>query len=661
MTTHGALAQDNGQMTLPVTRVVLYTNGVGYFEHSGTISGSQEFSLPVETDNMDDLLQSLVLLDHDGGSIRPIRYPAEDPLGRTLSSYALDLSGNPTLANLLLQARGEFVSVSGSQTVEGLIVSVERVTDPEGPDRHLLLLATDSGLQRIALEEVRSLEFASEQLRQDMQAALSAVAQHREDDLKGVRLRFEGEGERFVQVGYVREMPVWKTSYRLVLGDDGTAELQGWAIFDNPTPLDLNDVEVTFVAGQPVSFITQLYEAVYVQRQRIAPPVSQSAAPPLYADSVVTEMMMPAPAPPMSARSMDGFAASGLMDAGVEAMASGVQSGVTFQFVVDSPVSVGRFESAMIPIIQQQVPAQRLSILDPSLGMGNPLRGVQLVNDTGLHLAAGTVTVFDAGTFTGTARIGDVLPGADALMAFATDLAVSTSRRGGSQQEEVISLRIQDGVLISEIRNRISTTYELQADLEENRLVLIEHPRTPGHDLVAPQATDLEVTPDTYRFGVLLAAEAEDGDVSAESAFPVQLECVADRCEIVVVEERLLQRRVALSNMTTDSIVTVLQNGMLDDAGEELLAQLLETGAQLTALQRQLDALARERDAIFQEQTRIRSNMAQLDQSSSLYQRYATQLNDQEDELERIAEERAELEEELRQLQEERDGLLRTN
>src|SRR5690554_4129495 len=304
----GALAQDSTAASLPVTKVVLYTNGVGYFEHSGTVTGSQEFLLPVDSEDMDDLLQSLVLLDHDGGTISPVRYPAENPLGRTLASYSLDLSGNPDLASLLVQARGEQVSITGSQALEGVIVSVERVAVPEDADRNLLLLVTDQGLQRVSLEEIRSIEFENEQLREEMQAALLAVAQHRDDDQKSVRLQFTGEGERFVQVGYVREMPVWKTSYRLVLGDDGTAELQGWAIFDNPTSLDLNDVQVTFVAGQPVSFITQLYEAVYVQRQRVGPPVAQQAAPPpSFAQSVAADVAAEMEAPPMAAPAARAF------------------------------------------------------------------------------------------------------------------------------------------------------------------------------------------------------------------------------------------------------------------------------------------------------------------------------------------------------------------
>lgn len=653
------MAQQNTAADLPVTKVVLYTNGVAYFEHSGVVSGSQEFSLPVDSGDMDDLLQSLVLLDHGGGTIRPVRYAAENPLDRTLASYSLDLSGNPALAELLLQARGERVSIGGSQTVDGVIVSVERVQEPEAADRHLLLLATDQGLQRIALEEVRSIDFENEQLREELDAALLAVARNRDTDQKDVRLQFDGEGERSVQVGYVREMPVWKTSYRLVIGDDGNAELQGWAIFDNPTSLDLENVQVTFVAGQPVSFITQLYEAVYVQRQRVGPPVAQQAAPP---PVFAAEMAMPAPAAAGSARSFEGEALVSLADMGVEVMASGVQTGVTFQYVVEEPVTVGRFESAMIPIVQQEVPAQRLSILAPGRADGHPLRGVRLRNDTGLHLAAGTVTVFDGGAFTGTARFGDVLPDEDVLLAYATDLAVTSSSYGASDPEQVLSLRIMDGTLVSEVRLRYRTSYDFQAGLDENRLVLVEHPANSGFELVSPVDPAPLRSGSNYRFGVLLAADSEAGDHTATSDVPLQVRCTdGAECQLVVIEERVASRRVALSNMTTDSIVVVLQNELLDEASALLLERLLESGRQIDEIERQLRALATQRGQIFEEQERIRANMAELDQSSSLYQRYTAQLNDQEDELERIATERIQLEERLQELEAGRAELLRNS
>ena len=585
-----------------------------------------------------------------------MRYPTANPLEQTLSSYSLDLSGNPALSDLLLQARGEQVTIGGAQSVAGTIVSVERVEVPDAPARHMLLLATDQGLQRISLDEVTGIKFESEELRAEMEAALLAVAQSRASDEMDVRLQFDGEGERFVQVGYVREMPVWKTSYRLVVGEDGMADLQGWAIMDNPTPLDLDNVQVTFVAGQPVSFITSLYEAVYVPRQRIATAVSQSGTPPVYE----ADLAMPVPAMAPAARMFEEAALESLQDAGVEAMATGRQSGVTFQYVVDEPVSIGRFESAMIPIVQQRVPAQQLSIFDPNQPGNHPLRGLRLHNDTGMHLAAGTVTVFDEGTFTGTARLADLLPGDDALLAFATDLAVTVTTEASPEPDEVLSLRIMDGALVSEVRRRFETTYSFLASGADSRLVLVNHPRNHGYDLISPLEPAPLTTAGNYRFGVALAADSEFGDAADNSTVPVQLDCVQDgACELVVREEQLTSRQVAIGNMSPDDITLVLSNDLLDEASALLLRNLQNLGEQIGETQAGIDSLDFDRGTIFEEQERIRANMAELDQSSSLYQRYLSQLTDQEDRLEEIAAERAELAAQLEELQSERADLLR--
>src|SRR5690554_575686 len=89
---------------LPVTRLALFTSGVGYFEHDGTVVGEQELVLTVPKGEMDDLLQSLVLQDFGGGMVEPVRYSSQAPLSRLLDGYSIDLSGNVTLVNLLAQA-----------------------------------------------------------------------------------------------------------------------------------------------------------------------------------------------------------------------------------------------------------------------------------------------------------------------------------------------------------------------------------------------------------------------------------------------------------------------------------------------------------------------------------------------------------------------------
>src|SRR5690606_2275430 len=124
-------------------------------------------------------------------------------------------------------------------------------------------------LERIDLAEVWSIGFADENLQRELESALEAIARYSGEHDQALRLRFEGDGARRVSVGYTREMPVWKSSYRLLIGEAGEADLQGWAIFDNPTDLDLVDISVSFVAGQPISFVSDLFEPIYVDRQRV--------------------------------------------------------------------------------------------------------------------------------------------------------------------------------------------------------------------------------------------------------------------------------------------------------------------------------------------------------------------------------------------------------
>src|SRR5690606_29196271 len=185
---------------------------------------------------------------------------------------------------------------------------------------------TATGLRRIDLSEVNDIAFANERLNQELSDALAAIARYRTSDATSVSVRFTGEGERNVRVGYVREMPVWKSSYRLVVNDDGTADLQGWAILDNPTDVDLVDVNVAFVAGQPISFITSLFDPVYVTRVRVEPETAKALAP-TADDAVVSgalarqSVAAPSPVAAMEMGAMADSFAPQLGGAGVEAQA----------------------------------------------------------------------------------------------------------------------------------------------------------------------------------------------------------------------------------------------------------------------------------------------------------------------------------------------------
>ncbi len=638
---------------LPVQHLVLFTNGVGYFEHAGTVVGTQEIELPVPPEHMDDLLQSLVVQDLGGGRVEAVRYGARDPLGRVLSSYALDLSGDPTLAELLAQARGEAVRIDATETLRGVIVNVERVAVPDQAPRTLLTLATDDGLQRVDLDEVRAVAFEREALQAELDAALAAIARYRGGDAASVRLRFVGEGEREVRVAYVREMPVWKASYRLALEEAGRAELQGWAILDNPTALDLEDVSVWFVAGQPISFVASLYAPVYVDRPRvdvataprIDPVADEGQLAPIEAEA---GRAMMAPSPAMMADALESAAPS-FGGAGVEAAAEGVAGGATFAYRVSEPVTVGRFESAMIPIVVATVEAHAVSWYDADVLRDHPLRAVRLVNDSGLHLAAGPVTVFDEGGFAGQAMMADVVPDDSRMLAYAVDLDVRVTVASASEPERVVSAVLRGSVLETSWRSVHTTRYRLEPRGDGERFVVVEHPQRGGFAVVSPEGP--VETGDAWRFGIEIGTGAP-----VDPTVPSHLVCDDDTCVLTVVMERLDGRQTAVNNVGGDQIAFYLENVDLSDADREALEAVLELQRGMAELDRQVVALEAQVNEVFRDQSRIRDNMAALERNSSLYRRYLADLEAQENLLtelrEAIADRRSERAEAQRELDE---------
>ncbi len=632
----GEVGAEIAQADLPVTRLVATTSGLATFEHEGTVTGDQELVLSVPEEAMDDLLQSLVLQDLDGGTVRPVRYAARDALGRVLASYAFDLRETPGLAELLAQARGEELIIDGPSELRGTLLSVERVDEPDEAPAWFLTLVHDRGLTRLPLADVSSVRFEDEALQDELNAALAALARDRGADIGELRIRFEGDGERRVRVAYVREMPVWKTSYRLVVGDDGSAELQGWAILDNPTDMDLNDVHVTFLAGQPISFVTELFGPVYVDRPRVSVETGPQIVPEADAGTLDTAQAEGASAP-SAARAADGVAmmaapaAPELRGAGVEAAATGQRTASAYAYRVDEPVTVGRHASAMVPIVQATLPATRLTVVEPGLANGAPLRAVRIVNDSGALLAAGTVTLYDEAGFAGNARLADLAPGGERLLRYAGDLGVRVASERETTPERVVSVRIDGGLLQIEVRRRAITRYRIARDDDEARLLVIEHPAPDGWTVASPDPDPVR-TEDAWRFGVALGDVERDAE--EDEALPVQLRCDGEEaCVLEVVLERTESQTTQITNLSSDRIAVLLQNVELDPADREALTRIAELQRRVAQLDAAIADQQRRRDDIHREQARIRENMQVLDRNSSLYRRYLSDLEAQEDEL----------------------------
>ena len=638
---------DEQEATLPITRVTLYTSGVGYFERGGEVEGEARLTLRFPVGQINDVLKSLVLLDGGtGAAIQPVTYAAQDPAGRALQAFSVDLGDNPSRATLLNRMRGTSITVTTgkSDTLTGVIVGVEEQTvqAPEGgvTEQHTLNLLAEDGLHAVPLSDARRLAFNDARLTEELRQALAAVAQGRDAGKRPLTLTFSGQGRRPVFVGYIAEAPAWQTTYRLVLGGDAPL-LQGWALVQNTGQDDWNDARLTLVSGRPISFIQDLYTPLYVHRPRVSPRIPASPIPQTYDSDLLTPDRARAygdidfgpaeaaysAAPAVGGRARKASAAAGapaaapapLGEAARQNLAStGAQLGTAlFAYHIDVPVSLPRQQSAMIPFTAAEVQAERVSVYNAQVQKDHPLSGVRLNNTTPLHLMGGPLTVFDEGGgqgYVGDALMDDTEPGQTRLLTYAMDLAVDVEVKPGPHNNAVFSVTITQGVLQVLHQYRQATNYTFKNNAAAPRTVVVEHPNT-AWTLIEPEIP-AERTAQWHRFDVPVPAGAS--------------------VNLVVREERTGRQDLSLFTHDLEQLLHFSTSG---EAGQVVQAALTEVAARrrrLAEIDTEIDDIDGRRAAISTEQARIRQNMQNLEYKSDLYKRYVGELDAQETQIQTL-------------------------
>lgn len=648
-------AQTGGdEADVPLRRVVLFSSGVGFFERNGQVEGDAELELQFNVDDINDLLKSMVVQDLDGGQISAVSYGSKDPITKTLKTFAVDLTENPTLADLLKQVRGERILLEAPDEITGVILGVEtqtkRVDDDETVEVQILNLLTDAGLRAVPLDTVSRIQLLNDKIDSELRKALALLASSHATDKKAVSLSFRGEGQRQVRIGYIQETPIWKTTYRLVLSDEEQPMLQGWAIVENTTEEDWSGVDLALVSGRPISFVMDLYQPLYVPRPVVQPKRYASLAPQTYgqdlaqADEEFQALAKQAPgAPPR----MDKAEAEGVAKAdrralararmglpaeaeekakraeawnfrqGAVSVAEAAEVGEMFRYSIATPVSLSRQKSAMLPIVNAEVKGNKVSIYNANVHPKHPLAGLRLTNSTDLHLMQGPITVFDGGAYAGDAQIEDLPPGSERLISYAMDLDVEVAPQSKAQPEKLLSVRLVKGTMLVNQKYTRSHEYTVKNSGRKTKTVLIEYPLEPDWTLVQPEEP-AEKTRDRYRFAV----EAEPGQ-------PTTLK---------VEEERTSMQHIALTNINDQTVRLYLSAPVVSDQVKQALEDLLKRKQQLAQVALERKQLEQQIETIGKEQARIRENMARLDRNSELYKRYVKKFSEQEDQIESLRE-----------------------
>ncbi len=663
---------------LPITHVSLYKNGVGFFEHTGRVTGDQTVTIAFTTAQLNDVLQSLTAIDRNGGRIAGADYNSTTPLDQQLKSlpFGLGQDGSVvTAADFYAAVRGTRVEVTGAGPIlTGRLLDLEtRDTTQQAGEattivqRPFLTVVSDTGAVRtFELTGATQVRLLDATLHTDVNHYLELLDANRNQGLRRLTLTDIGTGTRSLQVSYLSEVPIWKSTYRILFTDathpsltqttTQTATLQGWSVIDNTTGSDWINVQLSLIAGSPQSFIQPLSVPYYGRRPEIPLPQEAQLTPQTHESG---ESIVHDGAPPPAEAGVAGMADMG----GGNGVPGGIMGGMSgsamgflgsapnpqrqraiaksvasipyettatdsiapdtttrafddyFAYNLTQPITIRRNQSALVPILQTKVDAERVTLWSPQ--QLQALRALWITNISNLTLDRGSFTIVEDGSFAGEGLLDPIHPGERRLLSYAADQAVRVTVDHLNDTHRVQHLTISKGVLKETTADITEVEYLVHNAAPEPRMVVVEHPARPGWTIDS-DPKPLESTPTVHRFRVATQA--------------------GETVRLHIGERHTLNQLYRLTDTTDDQLALLLKNA---NAGPAILQQLepvFQAKRAVVALDQQIAATQQSLDDIAKDQSRLRDNLTALKstpdaEARPLAKRYTDELLQQEDTL----------------------------
>ena len=614
---HEQASESFGEKDLPLKKVTLYSSGVACYEHEGRLSGSGNAEFLFTAAQINDVLKSLVVTDPAAKTVS-VEYQSEDTLRKTLESLKVNPSVAPTLYDLLKSQKGAELEVFAPHKITGKIISADKNLSRENGDGFSLSLAANDGIHVIPFSDIQTFKFVDEKRNEDLNTALDLMLDASAKNRSKLGIRIGAQGGRNVKISYVMEAPVWKASYRLDMGKN-KALFQAWAIVDNSTDSDWNDVKLTLTTGRPVGFRQNLYAPYYTYRPELPLAIAQSARAETFASGTETAQYERAAAPQALAnRKMMLKEASSVYGdydgdaeeaAGIEGEVpsyfagpnpAGSTAGQMFAFTSAEPVKLGRQKSMMMPLTLSTLPAEKVSVFSSfsSIPYGvsvHPKFCIRIENTSGLKLPAGPVTVFDGGEYAGDALLEFLGENEKRLIAYGDDIEVSGTKSENAVRN-IESVKIAGGILSVSYRQIQTSTYSVKNTDKKERTVIIEHAKKAGFDLATKAALE-ETTAGKYRFKLKAAG--------------------ASTAELKVEESRTYGETRKILDMSSESFVAYTTNAEMPEKVKKAFEAIIKEREKLLAAQKLLADLQNRQTELVREQERVRKNLEALGTESA--------------------------------------------
>lgn len=628
---------------LPIVRVVLFKHGVGWFERESDVHDDAALALTFKQSEVSDVLKSLTVLDLNGGHVASVSYDSTKPLDQLLAEVALDIPDQGSLVSLLPQIKGARVRLHSGvgDPVEGIILGIdtsERAIGDGVVHVTLLSILVDSGsVQSFDLHQLAGVQILDPVLRRDLDYYLKTQLSAKKKDARTFTFFAQGQGKRTIRVSYTLAAPVWKATYRILLGEDGKGPMiQGWAVVDNTQDEDWENVSLSLIAGLPVSFIHDLYTPRYIRRPEVQVQETTGVLPPTMEDAVAYEMLddgatygraparMAAAAPMAMEKRRQGVelsAAGGARSAqsSMQAQVRERKIGDLFEYEIEHPVTIRRNQSALVPIVLRDFDGRPVLLYNKQNRAENPMRCVEFKNTTGLTLEGGPVTVLEAGNYVGEAMLETIKPDEERLVPYCVELAVRVHDHVDSHDEHARRVAVRRGTMMSHYWTVMQTTYHFDNKGDAEQIVWLEHPRPNREWALIDTSEPKEITENYWRFRFLLPAKKT--------------------VKFVVKQRLLMHASFSLTQLTPHALELWIEQKYLDQRTESALQQVFALQQNLAKLEASLSELNVERGQIYGEQQRIRENLQSLGDrptEKDLRERFVRTLNTQEDRLEAI-------------------------
>jgi len=497
----------------------------------------------------------------------------------------------------------------------------------------LSLLQDNDAISKIKFTEIKSFDIMNEDIKKDLKFFLDTVISGKKKDGKKIVINCESGGkdevERIIFVYYIRESPIWKTSYRLIMSKEQALEekclLSGWSLIENTTNQDWEDVELSLVAGMPVSFKYEFYRPIFIQRPVIRPPKVLSVKPTeieegiemaKYEEYAKSEMearpsamrkrgkMAPMGAPPPAPRGVIGYGG------------------------MDSIMS-----AALVPILTESIKARRVLLYNKNEYDRNPNACLEITNNTNLTLERGPVTIIYDDSLAGEAIVPFLNKEDTRLLNYAVEQAVIVTHEAKSESLSVHKITIGSGYSYEYYYTNQMTTYKINNKTNDEKELYLDHPKTHGYKFIE-KPIDPEETPNFWRFKITL---------KPKGAITFKLK-----------EQREDYSTNYIRNWSKDDILKrvgfYVKQKFINEKLETQLKEIAEFIQNLNDKKKHREKLYEERDSMSDEQSRLRENISVLgddNQSITLKERYVKKLNDQESRFEKISVETKKLDKEI--------------